>query len=289
MDMAEDGSLFVDQVSRPIVLMRFKESDSSAAPLAILPKGSPTALELPERGILTTAVFNGRSRLSVVKPNGEIVPFVDTEDETHEPVSFAGPNHVAFVLGLAPNETIGLASIEDGRLLRRLNVQLSDGIKSLAASNDGMTLFYSSGGAIWSIPSAGGTPSKLGDGDFVSYDPSRNGLVVYLSEAAGVRLVRMPVTGGVTEPIEQRDGPRVTNLVGPEAIRKDGRIVLPFLPEGGWFLGAAVLDPRTGILREVPLRYDADLFSLAWNEKNEIVAGGSLMRSSIWRFQLQDR
>jgi hypothetical protein len=59
--------------------------------------------------------------------------------------------------------------------------------------------------------------------------------------------------------------------------------------EESWFLGGAVLDPKTGMVRKLPIRYDADLFSLAWNQKNEIVAAGSLMRSSIWRFQLQDR
>jgi hypothetical protein len=155
--------------------------------------------------------------------------------------------------------------------------------------HDGTTLFYTSGGAIWSIPAAGGSPTKLGAGDYVSYDPSRNNLVVYLAEAAGMRLVRMPLAGGATEPIEHRGGSRLESLVGPAAIRTDGQIVLPFLMEESWFLGGAVLDPKTGMVRKLPIRYDADLFSLAWNQKNEIVAAGSLMRSSIWRFQLQDR
>jgi len=289
MDMGSDGSLYVDQVSRPLAIMRFKESDTSVSPIAIIPKGSPTALELPERGILTTSVFNGRSRLSVVKPNAEVVPFVETEDESHEPLSLAGPDQVAFVLGVAPNESIGLASIKDGRLLKRLSVQSNDGIKSIAASKDGRILFYASAGAIWSIPTTGGTATKLGPGDYVSYDPSRNDLVVYLAEAAGMRLVRMPSTGGSTQPIEQQGGSQLETLVGPAAIRSDGQIVLPFLAERSWFLGGVVLDPKTGILRRLPIRYDADLFSLAWNQKNEIVAAGSLMRSSIWRFQLQNR
>ena len=51
---------------------------------------------------------------------------------------------------------------------------------------------------------------------------------------------------------------------------------------------AAVFDPRTRTLRKTPLRYDADLFSMSWNQKNEIVTGAFLWRASIWRFQLQD-
>jgi hypothetical protein len=287
--MAADGSLFLSQASRPTVIMRSKESDASVSPLAIVPKGSPTALELPDRGILTTAVFKGRTRLTVVKPDAELVPFVETEDETHEPISFAGPNQVAFLLGLTPNESIGIASIKEGRLLKRLKVQSNDGIKSLAASPDGSTLFYSSEGIIWSISTTGGNPTKLGSGDFVSYDPFRKDLVVYLTEASGMRMERMALTGGVTEPIAKQKDADVTNLVGPEAIRNDGKIVLPFSVRQSWFLGAGVFDPRTGVLQKVPLRYDADLFSLSWNSKNEIVAAGSLMRSTIWRFHLQNR
>jgi hypothetical protein len=285
MDMTADGTLFVDQVSRPVEIVRFGESDTAPTPIAVLHKGMPSALELPDRGILITTIFNGRSRLSVVKPNKEIVSFVDTEDETKEPFAFAGPQQVAFVLGTPPTESIGIASIKDGRLLKRLNVQSGDGIKSLAASNDGTTLFYSTSGAIWSVPAAGGNATKLGAGDAVAYDPSRQDLVVYFFEQT-VRLARMPATGGSTEPLEVPGGVRVDALVGPAPIRHDGQIVLSVLNPGSWFLGAAIFDPRSRTLSRVPLRYDADLFSMAWNQKNEIITGAFLMHSNIWRFQL---
>jgi len=286
MDMTPDGSLFLDQVSRPVEIVRFRESATAPTPIAVLHKGMPSALELPDRGILITTIFNGRPRLSVVKPNEEVVPFVDTEDETHEPLAFAGTQQVAFVLGTSPTESIGIASIKDGRLLKRLTVQSSDGIKSLAASNDGTTLFYSSGGAIWSIPATGGNATKLGAGDAVSYDPSRQDLVVFFFEQT-VRLARMPVTGGTTEPLELPGGLRVDSLVGPASIRHDGQIVLTVLNPGSWFLGAAIFDPKSRTLNRVPLRYDADLFSLSWNQKNEIITGAFLMRSNIWRFQFR--
>ncbi|HVQ65515.1 MAG TPA: protein kinase [Terriglobia bacterium] len=287
MDMTTDGTLFVDQVSRPVEIVRFRESDTAPTPIAVVHGGMPSALELPDRGVLITTSFNGRSRLSVVKPDKEIVPFVDTPDETREPLAFAGPHQVAFVVGTEPRESIGIASIKDGRLLRRLNVEASDGIKSLAASNDGATLFYSSGGAIWSIPATGGNATRLGAGDAVSYDPSRQDLVVYFFEQT-VRLVRMPATGGATEPLELPDGARIESLVGPASIRRDGQIVVSVVSRGSWFLAAAIFDPRSRTLRRIPLRYDADLFSMSWNQKNEIVTGAFLWRANIWRFQLQD-
>jgi hypothetical protein len=287
MDMTADGSLFLDQVSRPVEIVRFHESSTTPTPIAVVPKGMPSALELPDRGVLITTVFNGRSRLSVVKPHQEIVPFVDTEDETHEPLAFAGPHQVAFVLGTPPTESIGIASTKEGRLLKRLSVQASEGIKSLAASNDGTTLFYSSGGMIWSIPATGGNATKLGTGDAVSYDPSREDLVVYFFEQT-VRLARMPTTGGPTEPLQLPNDVRIDALVGPASIRRDGQIVFTALNPGSWFLGAAIFDPKSRTLDKVPLRYDADLFSLSWNQNNEILAGAFLFRSNVWRFQLQD-
>jgi hypothetical protein len=87
--------------------------------------------------------------------------------------------------------------------------------------------------------------------------------------------------------IAEPEGSRIETLVGPASIRHDGQIVLSAY-QGSWFLGAAIFDPRSRMLRRVPLRYDADLFSLSWNRKNEIVSGAFLMRSGVWRFQLQD-
>jgi hypothetical protein len=39
----------------------------------------------------------------------------------------------------------------------------------------------------------------------------------------------------------------------------------------------------------IPRRYEADQFSLSWNQENEITTVAFLMRSNIWRFQLQDK
>jgi hypothetical protein len=140
---------------------------------------------------------------------------------------------------------------------------------------------------IWSIPATGGNATKLGTGDAVSYDPSREDLVVYFFEQT-VRLARMPTTGGPTEPLQLPNDVRIDALVGPASIRRDGQIVFTALNPGSWFLGAAIFDPKSRTLDKVPLRYDADLFSLSWNQNNEILAGAFLFRSNVWRFQLQD-
>ena len=76
----------------------------------------------------------------------------------------------------------------------------------------------------------------------------------------------------------------MTGLLGPNAVRADGRI------GNRYIAGSLVLRKRRGQSRirrtvRIPLRYDADLYYPSWNQKNEVVTGSLLMRSSIWRFR----
>src|SRR5207249_8198485 len=188
-------------------------------------------------------------------------------------------------------ESIAIASIKDGgRLVRRWRITSKEGIQSLSASPDGSTLFYSDGGSIWSIPASGGDPLRLGIGDAVAFDPHRPSLIVQLNEKV-VRLVRMPISGGSTEPIPLNSDLQIpaNSILGSNAVRSDGQIVVAVASRDSWFYGAAILDPASGTLRKVPLRYDGDLFSLSWNQRNEIIAGGFLMRGSIWHFRPEPR
>jgi serine/threonine protein kinase len=294
LDMALDGSLYVAQQSRPMQALRFTESVQTPEPLAVVPVGvysSPSVLELPDGRYVFTAIFDDRLRLLAAKPSGELAPFVDTREETTGPTTLVGPDQIAFVVGKPPQESIAIASIKDGgRVMKRFRIMSKDPIQSLSASPDGSTLFYSNGGSIWSTPASGGDPRRLGAGDAVAFDPSRRSLLVQLNEKV-VRLVRMPLTGGSAEPIPINSDLQIpaNSILGSNAVRMDGQIVVAVASRDSWFYGAAILDPASGMLRKVPLRYDGDLFSLSWNQRNEIIAGGFLMRGSIWHFRPERR
>lgn len=292
-DMAADGSLYLDQIARPMQTLRFAESAQQPETMAVVPVGTPessSALELPDNRFLMTALFDGRSRLVAARPNGELVPFVDTEEETRSPLALAGPGRVAFILGKAPEESIAIASIKDGRILQRIKMHTTDTIRSFTASSDGETLFYSDTGSIWSIATSGGVAHKIGAGDAVAFDAGQQNLVVQVNAAdGGARLVRMPITGGAVEPIPMHGDvgiPTVTWL-GSGAVRADGKIIVSVVSRDSWFAGSGILDLKSGDLHRIPLHYDGDIFSPSWNQKGEIVTGGFLMRSSIWRFRPQ--
>jgi hypothetical protein len=266
--------------------------DFIADAMAMVPVGVPefsSALELPDKRFLLTASFDGRSRLVVAKPTGELIPFVETEEESRAPVAFAGPDRVAFILGKAPEQSIAVASIKDGRILQRRKIPTNDIIRSLTASPVGETLFYSDSGSIWSIPVSGGDARKIAAGDAVAFDLRHKGLVVQVNSPDGAQFVRMAVTGGAGEPIPMNGDSGVPTItwLGSGAVRADGKITVSVATRDSWFLGAGTLDPATGKLQRLLPRYEGDIFSLSWNQKNEVVAGGFLMRSAIFRFRPQ--
>ena len=108
-----------------------------------------------------------------------------------------------------------------------------------------------------------------------------------LNEKEGIRLVRMPVAGGPLDVIPVHGDLEIpaSQAFGPDAVRADGKIVISVQSNDSWFWGVAVLDPETGNLRKIPLRYDGDLTYPSWNQKNEIVADGFPFRGSLWRFR----
>jgi hypothetical protein len=288
MDVAADGSLYLDQIARPLQTLRFTDSAERPEAVAAAPLAStvPSGLELPDGRVLLTAFFDGRSRLLAAKPTGEVAPFIDTDEETRGPAAMVGSDRVAIIVGKPPEQSIAIVSIRDGRVLYRRKIPTGYFIQSLTASTDGTTVYYGDSGSIWSMPVSGGDPFKIGQGESVAFDPSRQSLVV-LFRGNGARLVRMPLTGGSTEPIPVRGELRIAGRapLGPNAVRGDGQIAVSVRLRDSWFDGAGVLDPATGVIRRIPLRYDGDIVSPSWNPGNQIITGAFLMRSSIWRFR----
>ena len=76
----------------------------------------------------------------------------------------------------------------------------------------------------------------------------------------------------------------MTGLLGPNAVRAACESWLP-LHRGSVVLRKRRGQSQSGELLRIPLRYDADLYYPSWNQKNEVVTGSLLMRSSIWRFR----
>jgi len=289
MDAGPDGSIYVDQVDRPIQVLRFPPSGGAPEVLATTEApsiGFSAPVEFPDGRLLLPTLLSGHSRLLIGKPGGNFFPLVDTAEETHQPAVSLPDNQAAFIAGTGADQMIVIASAGEGRIIRRLSGSKGASVNNLAASPDGRTLYYTVDGTLWAIPADDGTPHKISAGDGVAVDPDGKGLIVDLMEKTGVRLVRVPLPSGPEQDVNvQRDLTINPIALGANALRKDGKLLIGVEAADSWFFNQAVLDVASGKLTRVPLNFTGDILYSGWTNDGRILAFGELMHSHIWRFR----
>ncbi len=286
LDVGTDGSLYADQWERPNEVVRLTPSDGTVEVIA--ESADVLALPLPDQRIAFASRTSGRDRLLVAGTGKEPAPLVETQEETAMPAALVGRNQVAFMIGQRPNQTIAVASISDGRVIRRLNGPKGSAIRSIAALPDGTTIYYTAAGSVWAIPLNDGQPRKLCSGDFVTVDAFRQELIVRLDERESVRLVRVPLAGGPERPVRVEGDARLVsghNPLGPTAVARDGRILVQVQVGSSWFWPAGVLDPNTGRVSILKIGYPADMPAPGWTAEGKVVVVAKPFRSSLWRFR----
>jgi len=289
LDVGKDGTLYLDQTARTLEVLRFSALGGTPEVLA----GSETpstqgnsTFETSDGRVLLDSMVAGRSRLQLARPGGEAVSFIATKEETSGPACRLGEGEVAFLLGPRDHAVVAVASLADGRIVRRLNGVQGSRDMDLVASRDGETLFYVASQTVWAIPATDGQPRQIGPGDGVAADPNGKDLIVELHEKEGVRLVKVPVSGGAEEPIPLRSALRLAPVgIGSNAIGKDGRALLTIAAPDSWFYGAAILDPRSGKLDRIPLSFTGDLLGLGWQCDGRILTSGWPIKARLWRFR----
>jgi eukaryotic-like serine/threonine-protein kinase len=289
MDAGPDGSVYLDQVERPLEVLRFPISGGTPEVVADSENYPPEFMqpvEFSDGRFLLPALVSGRARLLISKPGGNFFPLMDTAEETRPPAALLPDNEVAFIAGTGSHQTIAITSALDGRIVRRLGGVMEEHVPSLAASPDGRTLYYVASGSVWAIPAADGTPRKMCTGDGIAVDPRGKELIVNLDEKAGTRLVRLPLSGEPGHDIHvQSDLPISPVPLGGNGIRKDGKLLVGVAPRDSWFYAVAMLDTDSGKLTKVSLNYTGDIMVSGWANDGRVLATGLRMRADVWRFR----
>lgn len=127
---------------------------------------------------------------------------MNTAEETTFPATIFG-DHVAFNIGSGDGKRIALASLGDGRVVRRYKSRSAAG---LSASPDGKTLYYSFAGGIWAQPVDGGEPTRIADGEDVVVDPTGQHLYVKRSRNGAVTMFRLSIRGTDAEELPMPPG-----------------------------------------------------------------------------------
>jgi hypothetical protein len=288
MDVDKEGNVYLDQADRPLEVLRFPASGGT--PEVLVGPWSATTddytlFQLPEGRVVFDSMVAGRSRLLVARPGGEATPFIQTKEETSLPACLVGESELAFLLGPPGKAVVAVASLADGRIVRRLDAIPGNQVADLAASPDRRTLYYVVSGTVWAIAASGGQPRQIGPRDAVAPDPNGKDLIVQLIEKEGIRLLRVPLSGGAGEPIPIPSTlPLAPPQISPNAVGKDGRIVLSIAPPDSWFLGVGVLDPRSGKLERVPINLTGDFDAPGWLDDGRILSSAWPLKATLWRF-----
>ena len=291
MDAGPDGSLYVNLADRPTDLVRLSLHGDRSEKIASFPLLSPLDVisVLPDGRAVVPAHAGGRARLMAAEQGKDPVPLIATAEETAAPMTVAGLREIAFVIGPFPQQTIAVAEIASGRITSR--VAPGKGvIISLAASPDGKTLYFSAGGAVWAIASSGGEAKMIRSGDSVTADPSGHELLVSRIETSKVRLFRVGLGGQSEEEIMVDNSfPLMSQVLSPNALSSDGRLLAPLAPRDSWFNPPGIVDIASGRITRIPSDKLSDYHSMAWLPDGQVLALQTGVRGTIWKFKPEPR
>jgi len=292
LDMAERGTIFVDQQKNTLEILRINPSGGPVRRIA----SAETYLlrshtvEFPDGRVIVPSLVSGRPRLILTKANKLATSLIDTAEETSGPISVVGDNNVAFLLGSGQAKSVAIASLSDRRVIRRISVPDAASIVQLASSADGKTLYYVSDKTVWEVSSAGGEPRKIAAANSIAVDPSGREIILQrIGSDLSVHLFRMPLSGGSEREIKIGDGVRMGDLpLATNSIRKDGKILITTaLDDYTWYWQVSVFDPKSGDAKHVPTDFAGDILYAGWTPDGQILAMGLNTEGSIWRFRPQ--
>jgi serine/threonine protein kinase len=293
LDTGPDGALYADQLDRAGQILRFPASGGNPERIGVIPTamiGEGFPVSLRDGRVLMSSRLLGRNRLMVVGKGRDAYPLLEGQAESTTPAAVLSDDQIAFLADAAPNQTIAVASLTTGRILRRLEGTRGGSIQSLAASSDRKTIFYASRGTVWAVDTTDGRPRKVHQGDAVAVDPRTDGLIVQLFDSRGARLVRVDPTGGPDRPVTFKSDMFLALFpLSGNAVDRDGRILVQVTGRDFWFFQPGLVDPATGRLERIPLSYEGDVLSPGWSQSGDIVSAGFPLTSSIWRFRASAR
>jgi len=281
MDSARDGSVYLDLLRNQFVVLRVNAAGAVSEEYGLPTDDFPTMVS-PGGDVLVTLPGWGRQRLAAVRPQGEPRVLVDSSEDTMLPATtFDGK--VAFVIGRGDQRRIAVASLRDGRVLRRFSTRSDNG---MSASPDGHTLYYSFSGAIWAQPVAGGDPKRITEGNDVTIDPRGQYLYVKRAGMGLTRIMRIPVEGGEAEELPIPAEYHLANPgLSPAAVDARGRILVTVASKHSFYYETAILDPSSKSFTTVPVAIDGDAAMAGWAPDGRIFVRGHRYFFSLWRYQ----
>jgi len=283
MDIGTDGSIYVDSQERPENIVRFTPDGRHLEHIAriIAPPDDSLAV-LPDGRAVWLEFIGGRTRLMMGGAAKDPALFVNTTEETAGPLTAAGADAVAFLIGPQRKPDIAVAAVATGRIVSRIPFDKGR-MSQMASSPDGKVLYCAAQGTIWAVPAVGGgEPRRIAAGDSVTADPDGKSVLVLSRDNATTRLVRVPLDGGAAHEIpingSVKPGYRIDN-----GSLQNGRLVAPGSAPT-WYWAPIIFDLTTGKTTRIPLDFVSDFHSMSWTADSHIIAATMDWQSTFWKF-----
>ena len=292
LDAGAGGSVFVSTMDSPAELLRFPAVGGNPDPIVMMAGNLLTSpVPLADGSMLIPSQVLGRRRLFIAAADGQLRPFLDSAEQATPPATLVGEHLVAFLSGsVGQPSMITVATMPEGRIVRRIEETRGIAPQSLVASPDGKTLYYVDAGSLFAVGVEGGAPRKLRPANGVAVDargPAPS-LIVQVNAPDGVKLFRVPLDGGSELSILFASSLRLAPAsISGGAVGPDGRIAVTVTSPDTMFRSVALLDPATAVLERLPVTFDGDVQYPAWDRDGTLLAVGVSIRSSLWRFQPQ--
>jgi hypothetical protein len=289
LDAGANGDVFVSTMDNPADLLRFSSGGGTPDRLGAMSSGLATnPVELDDGSLLIPSQLLGRRRLLRSTPDGPPRPLLDLAEQATPPATTVGTNRVAFLSGrVGEPSVLTLATLPEGRVVRRLEETRGIAPQGLVAAPDGRTLYYVNAGSLYAVDVERGVPRRMRAANGVALDAREPAsLIVQVNEADGVKLFRVPLAGGSELSILFAGPLRLAPIpISGAAVGPDGRIAVTVTAPDLLWRGVALLDPATATLERVALGYDGDVEYPVWSRDGSLIAIGLSPRSSLWRFQ----
>lgn len=289
-DVAPDGSIYMDHSGFERSILNLSQSGIVGAEIP-LPQfaeggGVRTVVALPGGPFVFSVWRHGRSDLFLGRDRAEPQLLLNTPESGRLPGAYLGSDNLAFIIGSEDQMHIAIASLHDGRVIRRFSADARL-VTAITAPADGQTIFYASNGILWAQPVEGGDPRKIGEGYDLAVDPSGKSLYFMRTGSDGYQLFRMPASGGEATRLPLPAGFNMTPLsLSPNAVDRDGRIIIPINVPDVFFYQAAVFDPARGAMKLIPVPPRAPVLSAGWSPDGNIAALIVHWSSSLWRYRI---
>jgi predicted Ser/Thr protein kinase len=284
-DAARDGSVYFDYMVRQSSVLQFDTTAKAVSETVVTTEGKMLPLE--EGSFLLDRTEGGKRHLKVFHAGAGERNLLESSEESSGPMARIGADSVAFLLGAHDAPRIAIATLRDGRIVKRFPFDAAS-VRSIAATPDGARLFFCDDGQVWWIGTKGedAKPVQVTEGDSIAIDPTGKYLYINRTQKGQRELVRMPLTGGQAE--ELRIPPEYTisdDTLSPSAVDAQGRILFEVDSADSWFEHVAMIDTSRKTFALVPIGFSGDVWLPGWESNGRIAAVGARLDSTLWHYK----